>query len=133
MFYVYSTATSSIAYTQYIENSSKDLAVVKRKADGTKMVVTIKGGHGVATKHLFTPRGVVTEVTDEEMDLLLQDKNFQRHVKNGFMTYDKKEVKPEKKAAEMTQKDGSAPLTPQDFEESDSSSDEGKVYKKKGK
>ena len=132
MHYVYSTATCPIDYVVYVKNSSNDLGVVQKHANGKQMRVTIKGGHGVANKNLFTPRGVVTEVSDEEMQLLLEDKMFKRHMDAGFMSYEKKNVAPEKKADSMAEKDGSAPLTPKDFEESDNSTSENKIYKKKG-
>lgn len=133
MFYVYSTATCPISYVSYLGNASTDIGVIQKRADGSKMAVTINGGHGVATKHLVTPRGVVTEVSDEEMDFLLQDRLFKKHMNAGFMSYDKKEVSPAKKAADMASKDGSAPLVPSDFEEGEASTKETKVYKKKGK
>lgn len=132
MYYVYSTATCPIDYVVYVKNTSNDLGVVQKHPNGKQMRVTIKGGHGVANKNLVTPRGVVTEVSDEDMQLLLEDKIFQRHMKAGFMSYDKKNVDPEKKAASMEDKDGSAPLTPKDFEESENSTSENKIYKKKG-
>jgi len=132
MFYVYSTATCPIDYVVYRKNSSNDLGVIEKHPNGKPMRVTIKGGHGVANKNLVTPRGVVTQVSDEDMQLLLDDAIFQRHMKAGFMSYDKKNVDPEKKAASMEDKDGSAPLTPKDFEESENSTAENKIYKKKG-
>lgn len=131
MYYVYSTATCPIKYVNYVNNSSQDLGVVQKHPNGKPMAVVIKGGHGVANKNLVTPRGVVTEVTDEEMDQLLQDVAFKRHMEAGFMSYDKKNVDPEKKAAAMSDKDGSAPLTPKDFEEGENSTPDNKVYKKK--
>jgi len=73
----------------------------------------------VATKHLFTPKGVVTQVSDDDLEFLLQNKSFQRHMKAGFLTYDKKKIEPERKSANMAQKDGSAPMTPKDFEPGD--------------
>jgi hypothetical protein len=130
-YYVYSTATSSASYVVYVENSSKDLGVIKKDAQGKPLLVTINGGHGVANKHMFTPKGVVTIVNDEQMELLLANDSFQRHIKAGFITYDKKHVEPEKKAENMAQKDGSAPLTPDDFKESESSSSDTKIYKTK--
>lgn len=133
MFYVYSTATCPISYVSYQGNSSHDLGVIQKRPDGSKMAVTINGGHGVASKNLITPKGVVTEVSDEDMDFLLNDRLFKKHMEAGFMSYDKKEVSPEKKAKDMAEKDGSAPLVPSDFEEADISSKETKVYKKKGK
>lgn len=132
MFYVYSTATCPISYVVYESNTSSDLGVIKKRPDGTKISITIKGGHGVANKHFVTPRGVVTQVSDEDMEILLQDKSFTKHMNAGFMSYEKKEVSPDKKAASMAEKDGSAPLTPSDFDEAEASSNETKVYKKKG-
>lgn len=124
--YVYSTATCSTFYCAYQKTNEKDLGRISKK-------VEIKGGHGVATqKTCITPRGVVTVVSDEDLDFLMQNKSFQRHIKAGFITVDKKEVAPEKKAKDMEDKDGSAPITPKDFVESDSSTSDTKIYKKKG-
>lgn len=132
MYYVYSTITCDTAYPLYIENSSKDLGIIKKDSDGKPLTVIIKGGHGVSTKHMYTPRGVVTKVSDAEMELLEANVNFQRHKKAGFITVDKKEVDPAKVVDDMKEKDGSAPLTPKDYEESEQSTAETKVYKKKG-
>jgi len=125
MNYVYSTQTCGMHYAEYEKSSSKDIAKIIKK-------VLIKGGHGVANKHFLTPKGVVTTVSDEDMEFLLKSEAFNRHLKAGFMSYDKKEVLPEIKAANMKDKDGSAPLTPADFIESDNSSDSSKIYRKKG-
>ena len=126
MNYVYSTATCGAFYCLYESGSEKDLGVVKHK-------VEIKGGHGVATpKTCITPRGVVTMVSDEDLEFLMKNDSFIKHMKAGFLTVDKKEVAPEKKAKDMAQKDGSAPLTPSDFATGENSSTETKVYKKKG-
>jgi hypothetical protein len=134
MYFVYSTATNSIAYTLYEKNASREFAVAQKKSDGKRFVVVINGGHGVANKFVVTPKGVVTQVSDEDMDMLLNDVSFQRHLKAGFMCYDKKEVSPEKMAENMTQKDGSAPITDEDFKTGEYATDENKIYKsKKGK
>jgi len=130
-YYVYSTATCSGTYICYEDNPKADIAVPKRWPNGEPMKVTIQGGHGVANKHFVTPKGVVTAVTDQEFEMLQQNPDFKRHVDAGFLSYDKKKVDPEKKAANMAPKDGSAPLTPKDFEESANSSSENKIYKKK--
>ena len=79
--------------------------------------------------HLTTPKGAVTEVTDEELEFLLKNKSFQRHMKAGFISYDNTKVEPEKKAADMAEGDNSIPLTPKDFEESENSSAEARIYK----
>ena len=126
MNYVYSTATCGSIYCLYKEGTDKDLGVILHK-------VEIKGGHGVSTpKTCITPRGVVTMVSDEDLEFLMKNDSFIKHMKAGFLTVDKKEVSPEKKIKDMAQKDGSAPLTPADFATGENSSSDTKVYKKKG-
>ena len=120
-FYVYSTSTCAASYCVYEENSPNDIAVLKRWPDGEPMKVTIQGGHGLSDKHMFTPKGVVTKVSDRDMELLLNNKSFLRHMDKGFKSYDKKKVNPEKKARDMADKDKSAPLTPADFVKGDNS------------
>ena len=129
--YVYSTATNSGTYVEYENNSSHDISIPKRFTNGKPMKVTIKGGHGLANKHFVTPQGVVTTVTDEEMEMLLRNKSFLRHVHLGFISCDKKKVAPEKKAVNMNQKDGSAPLTPADYVETENSERGNRIYKVK--
>lgn len=111
--YVYSTCTSSCDYVEYKkpEDTPKNVGhneVVRR--------VTINGGHGVPNKHFVTPIGVATQVSDEELEFLLRDPNFQRHMKAGHITVDTNKVDPEIKVRDMAQKDGSALLTPADLE-----------------
>lgn len=129
--YVYSTATNSITYVEYEKNASNELAIPRKWPDGKPMKVTIQGGHGVATKHFITPKGIITQISDNEMEWLLTNPSFKKHVAKGFMTYDKKKIDPEKKAKDMQDKDGSAPLTPSDYIESENSSPGNKIYKMK--
>jgi len=125
MNYVYSTATSPIAFVKYKEPSEGSSLghnqILKR--------VVIKGGHGLADKHVFTPCGVATQVNDEDMEFLLGNDSFQKAIKDGFMTYDKRKVEPEKKAKNMAEKDKSAPLTPKDFDKGENDSDDVRIYK----
>jgi hypothetical protein len=124
--YVYSTATCSTAYVKYKPTSANGGGA------GHNLVlkkVIINGGHGLNTKHMITPKGIVTQVSDEDMEFLLQDQNFLRHVDAGFITYDKKKIDPEKKANNMADKDGSAPLTPADFEKGENDEGDLRVYK----
>ncbi|MCG1038789.1 hypothetical protein KQH49_06780 [Mycetohabitans sp. B5] len=109
MHYVYSTATCDTAYGVWI-NSGNDLPIRTR-------AIVIKGGAGVANKNLITPRGVVTQVTDEDLALLEKDEAFQRHVKRGFIHVERSKTDPEKVAADMTGRDQASPLVPQDFAE----------------
>ena len=130
--YIYSTATCSGTYCQYPppNTTSGHNTAIRR--------VTIKGGHGLASPirgHIHglihTPQGVVTQVTQDELDFLMSNRSFLRHMKAGFITVDDRKVDPEKKAASMAQKDGSAPKTPADFEVSEHSDRNLKIYKEK--
>ncbi len=132
MNYVYSTATCSTGYCAY-DTSTPGPAVLKKQ-------VIIKGGHGINAAHdpknknnIYTPKGVVTAVSDADLDFLMSNPTFIRHMDRGFLSVDKKEVAPEKKAKDMAQKDGSAPLTPADFVEGKDSSPEAKIYSSKNK
>lgn len=131
-YYIYSTGTCGGDYVVYEDNNSKDLGVIKKDANGKQLRVSINGGHGLANKHMVTPKGVVTIVSDAEFELLKNNRSFQRHVAAGFISYDKKQVDPSKKAENMALKDSSAPLTPKDFDEGENSTPETKVYKTKG-
>lgn len=134
--YVYSTATNDGTYCLYKKSPTGANAprVIQKS-------VTIKGGHGRATPFqnsnfgmVHTPYGVATSVSDEDLQFLLENKSFQRHVEAGFMTYDKAS-KPdaEKKAKSMAQKDGSSPMSLKDFEDSEYSEDKLKIIKAKKK
>ncbi len=107
MHYVYSTLSASVSYAIY-EKSGGDLPTRTR-------AVTIKGGANVADRKTDTPRGIVTEVTDEDLAVLEASPVFQAHKKNGFIVVVPKEIKIEKAVADMVEKDKSAPLTPDDF------------------
>ncbi len=126
--FIYSTLTCSNSFAVYAPKTDPRALsrIVKR--------IEIHGGHGMKhPKALDTPMGVVTRVTDEELELLEQDLTFQQQVKDGFLVVDNKKTDPAKKAADMTQKDASAPLTPKDFEKSEDSEPELPIYRKKGK
>lgn len=131
--YVYSTATASGSYCHYEKVPSNP---DNRGAPGHNKLlkkVTINGGANVATKHLVTPRGAVTEVSDEDLEFLMQHAAFKRHMEAGFLSVDKKKVDPDKKALDMTPEDDSAPVTPKDFEKGENSQENAKVYKGKFK
>lgn len=108
--YVYSRLANSQVYTQWIKGVS----------DGTLakgMEVHIKGGAGIASKHMITPSGVVTEVTQEEAEFLANDHHFKLHQSNGFVTIEKAKHEVEKVVGDMGgEADKSAPLTPSDYE-----------------
>lgn len=110
--YIYSTLAAPQAYTTYKKNDVRELALVES-------VVHIKGGTGVMeARNIQTPRGVMTEVTSEELQALLENPVFKMHVDNGFITIEDKEKKIEKVVQDMNAKDKSRPVTPDDFEKS---------------
>jgi hypothetical protein len=131
MNYVYSTLTCDNAFAVYApKNDARQLSVIKKK-------ILIKGGHGIKVVDANnTPRGVVTIVSDEDMELLEKNHSFNVQKKAGYIVVERtlNQKAPEVVAEDMNPKDASAPLTPADFQEGEVSTPETKVYKqKKGK
>jgi len=93
--YIYSTLTSAQRY---------------KTKNG---VVEINGGANLATRRtLDTPRGVVTEITEEQYKALLEDSlSFSNHIKNGFVTSDEKKADANDVAKNLNPKDKSAQKT----------------------
>lgn len=126
--FIYSTLTCSNSFVVYApKNDPKALSrIVKR--------IEIHGGHGMKNpKALDTPMGVVTRVSDEDLELLQKLSSFQRQVAAGYIVVDNKKTDPAKKAVDMNPKDNSAPLTPKDFEPAKDSTEEAPIFKKKGR
>lgn len=113
--YIASTLSAPTTYTVYGDNKHGPKAVLKQ--------VHIKGGANVAnqknvmTMGLLTPQGLVTQVSDEELNLLKNHKLFQLHLKNGHVKIMDTNQKPEKAVKDMKDKDSSAPFTPADYKE----------------
>ena len=120
--FIYSTLSSSVAYAQYDVSSGNDLP----PRTGS---IVIKGGAGVAeAPHLRAPNGaVVTEVTDEELEILKKDPTFKVHMANHFITIREKEQNAEAVASDMESRDQSAQLT-----EADVAADGGAALKSVG-
>lgn len=107
--YVYSTMTSDVRYNKYDNNPNLPAAV---------KTIVIKGGTGVASKNLITPQGVVTHVTDEDLEILKQDEVFITHQQNKFITVREKEANVTSVVeSELELRDASSPLVPEDFSE----------------
>ena len=125
--YVYSTATCSTDYAVYKKTGNRDVAQVERK-------ITIHGGANVATKYpnLHTPRGLVTQVSEEDLAILEQDYHFKQHVELGFLSVDKRKIEVEKVIPGMQAKDKSAPRTPDDPEFKNTKIDSGENTTTKG-
>lgn len=110
--YVFSTISTSVGFVQYSPPAPNRVPRVLRR-------VNIKGGANVAIGKpgmgLFTPRGVPTEVSDDELSFLLSDPKFVEMAKDGFLTVSNRKDDLDKAVRDMRAKDKSAPLTAADF------------------
>ncbi|MCQ2299920.1 MAG: hypothetical protein MJZ81_07350 [Bacteroidales bacterium] len=78
--YIHSTCSQDMTYPMYDPGSPRSMSASYRKC------VTIKGGANVKDRYsLATPAGMVTEVTDQELEFLQRNEAFKRHVERGFM------------------------------------------------
>ncbi|MDD9339598.1 MAG: hypothetical protein PV362_08080 [Providencia heimbachae] len=82
-------------------------------ADGA---VFIAGQANIMTKHMYTPRGRVTEVSDEQYAQLKDNHVFKLHKENGYVSVENRKEDPEKVATNMEASDKSAPDTPESLE-----------------
>lgn len=73
--------------------------------------VFIAGQANIPDKHLLTPYGKVTTVTDEQYEGLKGNHLFQLHESNGFIMADKHKTDADNAATSMTGRDDSAPDT----------------------
>jgi len=105
--YVYSTLSCDNIYHRTLQGGA-DLPVFEGD-------VLIKGGAGVANDRLITPRGIVTTITEEQLEVCRADPVFVMHEKNGFIQVGENLVDAEVAAADMTGRDQSAPLVPADL------------------
>lgn len=106
--YVYSKMSAAVDFNIFRKGGA-DMPIKDGK-------ITIHGGAGVANKNLITPNGVVTEVTDEELEILNAHPLFIQFKENGYISVEKKKVDVEKVVANMGDKaDPSAPISPADY------------------
>lgn len=77
--------------------------------------VEIKGGADVTNNNLVTPEGVITKITPEQLDILKQNRDFQRHLDGGFVKYFGTAPNIEKHVEKM-EKDPSRQITKADYE-----------------
>ena len=108
--FVYSTLAVTQTYA-FHKKGGADLPVL----DPDRPAITIKGGTGVITKHLVTPKGFVTTVTDDQLALLLSHDLFVLHMNNGFMKFDTVKTSVKKAVEDMEPRDKSGPKIPSDF------------------
>lgn len=112
MAYVYSTLSNDHSYAVY----KGDLD--PKQINHPVKTITIKGGANVAGKtNLIAPKGVVTIVSKDDLEILKGLKSFQRHVKKKFIYFDEKKTDVDRVAKDMEPKDRSAQLTDDDFKQ----------------
>lgn len=108
MTYIVSHESSSVEFPKWIRT--------KTGVDAQGSVL-INGGAGVINKKTMeTPKGIITEVSEEDLKFLKTQSLFNEKVKNGSLEI----VESEKKAKESSKKgkkDKGAQLTAKDFEE----------------
>lgn len=75
--------------------------------------VLINGKANVANKNVITPLGVVTRITDAQLDECKSYPVFQLHMDNGFLSVEKYKEDADLVASDMTGRDASAPETPE--------------------
>lgn len=110
---IYSTITNSTLIVE--RNQPSDEKILPRIIRS----FNIKGGAGVAQRRgLITMLGTMTECTQDEMDWLNAQPSFQRLINDGWLIVQKAtgwKNDPDAVAADMMQRDGSAPLVANDY------------------
>lgn len=109
--YIFSTLTASQKYPLWARTPGRDIPHMVS-------YVLIHGGANLPSKVLVTPRGVMTPVSDEQYKCLTRCSGFQNHLKNGYLKVEDQPFNPDIVAENMKSKDSSAPMVPEDFEES---------------
>lgn len=113
--YITSKMASAVDYAFYKQGANKVNVVVK--------TIHINGGADVVNKRtLETPSGVVTELSDDDINMLKTHPLFIEHQKNGFVAICGSE-KEAKKADKTLEEDKSSQITPQDYEKGNSKKD----------
>jgi hypothetical protein len=111
-YFIHSTLSNPHIYTQWTRPSDQNMSP---EIIGTP--VRIEGGANIATspeskKGRYTPKGVMTEVTEAQMDYLEGSTKFKKHKARGYIIVTQSKEDPEDIARDMKPKDNSAPLTP---------------------
>lgn len=107
--FVYSTLTNAQRYVKYGPEVAGGVPREER-------AVYIEGGANVANKHFITPKGVATEVSAEDLEMLKENKLFQEHQKNGHIVIEDRKADVDKVVADMTGRSPDAPIRPEDFQ-----------------
>lgn len=106
--FIYSTLSCTQRYVKWSTPVAGNIPREER-------AVVIEGGANVANKHIITPRGVVTEVSDADYQCLKENSLFLTHVKNGYVTVEERKADVDKVVTGMEARSPDAPITPNDF------------------
>jgi len=111
MAYIVSYESASVEFPKYIKT---------RNGLDVQGSVVIKGGaHVIDKKTLQTPKGVITEISKEDLEWLKTQSLFNEKVKQGSYEIVDNEKKAEEKVKKSKKpKDAGAQLTAQDFRDS---------------
>jgi len=102
--YIHSTASQPMVYPIYAGGTDRPVKVKE---------ILIKGKANVIDpRTLTTPTGVVTEVSDADLELLKKSSAFQRHVARGFMRV---MTDSELNTGDMQKRDNSAQLVDAEY------------------
>ena len=105
MAFILSTLSAPVEYTIYCKDFAGDQPTLNRVI----RKIVIDGYANIANKHFITEKSVLTEVTDEELELLKANKVFLMHVNNGYLKIIETKTND---TSNMEEFDKSAPLTP---------------------
>lgn len=107
MKFITSKLSTSVNYTFYTKGPNNINVITD--------TITLKGGADVINKKtLQTPSGVVTELTDDQLEKLKTHPVFKKHLENGYVEI----LSTEKEAAKADKdlkEDKSKQLTPKDY------------------
>lgn len=123
MNYIYSTASNDTVFPIWIKAAGSAQSI--RAAQHERKILIRGKANVINTQSLITPKGVVSEVTDDELAELQKMSAFNASVKAGFYTVEKKKVEVEKVVKDMTKKDKSAQKVKQDFVDANAALPEG--------
>lgn len=106
--YILSKLANTQIYTTYAKGVGDNMNIPVKS-------VEIKGGADVTDKQLVSPEGVITFVSDDDLEVLKSNKDFQRHLDGGYINYFKSQPNIDKQADKMT-KDKSRQVKKSDYE-----------------
>ena len=103
-------------------SSPQTVCITKKQGNGSLKIVKrihINGGANVADrKTLLTPAGVVTELTDEDYELLIESDFYKRQNAAGFLRPVETKAEAEEPTKKgMNKRDKSAQKTKDDYEQ----------------